>query len=318
MRTRPTIIVSVVALGVAAGIVVACSDSAISPVDRGRRPPSTDEQTNASRSRVAAEFHRRNRMDWVGEAHSLGIDHFRVALRAHRIKPNQLCKVLPNLLAEDEARLPMHRSLARARAVDAARDGMTHGICAQRRIAAPTVSAFLPIASPLGSALQAASVAVAPAMLSPTIEELLDQIAIATSVANSSPDLAVALGQITEQAATLEPAAQDAVLGAASLALSSTQYWEVNYESFSYEVISEQPCINAQTCEAAYSVARAPILVPTPQERIRQIAQADLSAGSWVIVRYWILGPMAWEGAGLAAAAASVVKAVGVVLDDAI
>jgi hypothetical protein len=256
-------------------------------------------------------------MDWVGQAHSRGIDHFRSALRSRRIKPNELCKALPALLAEDEARILGHRSLSRAQAVAAAREGLANGTCAPRRTASLWF-APLPVASPVVPSAQAASVVLAPLMPSVTVDEALEQIASATATANSSTELAVALNQITGAATSLEPAGQDAVLGAASLALSSTEYWETNFESFSNEVLSEQPCINAQTCEAAYSVARAPMLVPSPQDKIRQIAAADLAAGSWIIWRVWTLGPMAWEGAGLTAAAASIAKAVGASLEGVI
>lgn len=312
MRTPTAVIVGVVGVSIMAGIVVACSDGGISAVDRRPRPTST----KVAASNLAAELHRTNRMDWVGEAHSRGIDHFRKALRAKKIKKGQLCRALPQILAEDDARLPGHRSESREKIEAAAREEMKlHNLCAARRTAVLSLPPRLSIPLPSGS--HAASIVVTPATQGVTVEGLLEQIENAASVATSSSGLAASLSPITAQAATLEPVAQDIVLASASLALSSAEYWEANRESFYYEVISQNPCTNGETCEAEYSVVRAPALLP-PQigvwEGLGLIVLADVTAFATQVASMWILGPIAWEVAAARGVSASLATGIGLII----
>jgi hypothetical protein len=320
MRTPTAVVVGIVAVSVMAGIVVACSDGGISPVDRRPRPTASEGLASSSRSALAAELHRTNRMDWVGQAHSRGLDHFRQALRSKRIKKGQLCKALPAILAEDDARLPGHRTESRDKIEAATREEVKlHELCGARRTAVLSPPPRLSPPSTHGS--HAASIAVTPAAQGITVEGLLEQITNAASVATTSGGLAASLSPIAAQVATLDPVGQDVVLASASLALSSAEYWEANRESFYYEVTaatSGNPCTNGETCEAEYSVVRAPMLLPpqTVWQGFAIIVGADVTAFVAQVSSMWILGPIAWEVAAARAVGASLGAGVSLILKN--
>jgi hypothetical protein len=334
MKISTTVLIAVASLVAATGLAVACSDAAITPaaspsfVERpvspapahagGAASSKGDEQPERV---TAAEFHRRNPMDWVGVMHNRGLDVFRAELRSRKHRNlQQLCRDLIDLALRDSLSPAEHRRMS----VDQRRALVEQGLSTTPgcRSVAAGQSSQLPFApmsagsgivrfasyseSGMGAALQTADV-----------QALLNRISYAVSVASDPNSLASQLDQIVSSAASLDASARDAVYGAASLALSSVEYWNANYPSFEAEVEAEYGCAGGRTCEEPYSVlgaANRRQFWSGAWRAARTIGGYDLTAGVAVIMKTWLAGPIGWEAAGDAALVGSAVGAVGYVI----
>jgi hypothetical protein len=325
--------IAVAALGTAVGFAAACTDATEPPANTAPHSQATAPATPApgiaetgTRSRTdrpgtsaAAEFHRANRMDWVGVAHNRGLDVFRAELRAHKYRSlSQLCEGVLEMTLREGLRSPEHQQ-ASAGERRSILQGVLPGMpgCNEAR------TSFAPATTPPGpSAVRFASYvpASASASLVPvvSVQSSLDQITYAVSVATDVNSLAIRLGEISSAARVLDAAGQQAVLGAASLALSSVEYWQANYSAFEAEVIAEYGC-GSLNCEEPYSVLGSSARRQFAQgawRAARTIGGYDISAGFATILKTWLAGPIGWEAAADAAVVGSAVGAVHYILES--
>jgi hypothetical protein len=249
---------SLLAMGLVAAAVLACDERAPDPAEAVR--PATRAARHGERSAADGEsakrqFHAGNQYDWVGVAHNRAIDEFRVRLRRGEI-PHDQCNYFVDYLSAAERLLPEQRASAADRALlrRFARRGLELGHCAGRIVGAAGMTVGL---------AQATDV-------SPATHAMLDQVASAASLATSSGELAVTLVPIV-QASTQLPGDEPLVVqAAASVAQSSTEYWEVNLEA------TKQDYNNAYgACIGQY---------PTPEEAAS--ACLGLSGGGPAPTRY--------------------------------
>lgn len=333
MNIRTAAWIAVAALGTAVGFAAACTDATEPPANTAPHSQATAPATPApgavetgTRSRddgrgtsTAAAFHRANRMDWVGVAHNHGLDVFRANLRAHKYRSlSQLCEGVVELTLRENLRAPEHQQSSageRRNILQGALPGMPG--CSSVR------TSFVPATSPLGpSAVRFASYLPAGAGTSllpaVSVQSSLDQITYAVSVARDVNSLALRLDEISRAAAVLDAAGQQAVLGAASLALSSVEYWQANYDAFEAEVIAEYGC-GSLNCEEPYSVLGSSArrqFAPGAWRAAKTIGGYDISAGFATILKTWLAGPIGWEAAGDAAIVGSAVGAVHYILES--
>jgi hypothetical protein len=333
MNIRTAALIAVGALGTAVGFAAACTDATEPPANTAPRSqaaapitPSPGAVETGTRSRndhagtsTAAEFHRANRMDWVGVAHNRGIDAFRAELRAHKYRslPN-LCEGVLELTLRERLRAPDHQQ-ASAGERRSILDGVLPGVPGCRSLRTSSAPAASPLAAtPVRLASYLPASASAPLMQSVSVQSSLDRIAYAVSVASDVSSLAIRLDEISRAAAVLDRAGQDAVLGAASLALSSVEYWQANYDAFEAEVLAEYGC-GSLNCEEPYSVlgsSARPQFAQGAWRAARTIGGYDISAGFATILKTWLAGPIGWEAAGDAAVVGSAVGAVHYILES--
>jgi hypothetical protein len=256
-------------------------------------------------------------MDWVGVMHNHGLDVFRAELRARKHRNiQQLCRELIDLALRDSLRHGEHRQMNLEQRRGLVEQGLsTTPGCRNLRAGLTSALPFSPMStgsetvrlasfssSGMGTALQAGD-----------IQPLLDRISYAVATASDPNSLASQLDQIVVAAASLEPSARDAVYGAASLALSSVEYWNANYPSFEAEVEAGYGC-DSRGCEEPYSVLGAASrrqFWSGAWAAAKTIGGYDITAGFSVIAKTWFAGPIGWEAAGDAALVGSAVGAVG-------
>lgn len=332
MNIRRAAWIAVAALGTAVGFAAACTDATESPTNTAPHSQATAPATPApgvaetgTRSRTdragtstAAAFHRANRMDWVGVAHNRGLDVFRAELRAHKYRSlAQLCEGVLELTLRERLRAPEHQQVSAAE-----RRSIIQGVLPGMPGCSSARTSFAPATSPLGpSAVRLASYAPASTSTSlvqaVSVQSSLDQITYAVSVASDVNSLASRLDEISRAAGALDPAGQQAVLGAASLALSSVEYWQANYDAFEAEVVAEYGC--SLNCEEPYSVLGSSARRQFAQgawRAARTIGGYDISAGFATILKTWLAGPIGWEAAADAAVVGSAVGAVHYILES--
>lgn len=334
MKIRTAALIAAASLATASGLAVACSDATIAPsasrsvVERSTppappAPPSAGAaatgKENAQRGRMtAAEFHRSNPMDWVGVRHNHGLDVFRAELRARKHRNvGQLCRELIDLALRDSLNQAGHREMS----VEQRRTLIEQGLsttpgCRSLQAGLGSPAAFAPMS--MGSeTVRLASFSSSVLGAATEVEDVqpfLDQISNAVSTAGDPNSLASQLDQIVSSTASLDASARDAVYGAASLALSSVEYWNANYPSFEAEVAAGYGCSDASMCEEPYSVlgaASRPQFWSGAWAAAKTIGGYDVTAGFAVIMRTWYAGPIGWEAAADAALIGSAVGAVG-------
>ena len=330
MKIRTMALIAAASLATASGLAVACSDATITPAASPTvveppapiAPPSASGPTARDKAgqpvRVtAAEFHRKNPMDWVGAQHNHGLDVFRAELRARKHRNvQQLCRELIELALRDSLHPAEHRQMN----VEQRRSLVEQGLsttpgCRNLRAGLTSGGPFSPMST--GSAtVRFASVSssdMGMAFQTEGVQSLLDRISYAISTAYDPNSLASQLDQIVASAASLEPSARDAVYGAASLALSSVEYWNANYPAFKAEVEAGYGC-NSSACEEPYSVLGAASrrqFWSGAWSAAKTIGGYDATAAFAVIAKTWFAGPIGWEAAGDAALVGSAVGAVG-------
>jgi hypothetical protein len=330
MNTKALAFLVAASLGTAVGFAAACTETTAAPGDttaRSQQPtpanrvasPDGESATTPAHRRLpvtAAEFHRNNRMDWVGAMHNHGLDVFRAELRAHKLRSMaQLCRDVVDLALRDSLQHTEHRQMSAQQRRAVIVDGLSetpgcHDLASRASPAMSTTpgTAIVRLATfaPTGMSSMSAQDA--------SVESLLGEMSYAVANASDPNALASRLDQITSSAAALDPVSQSAVLGAASLALSSVEYWNANYASFQSEIADEYGCSREVLCEEPYSVlgsASRRQFWSGAWRAARSIGGYDLAAGSAVIMKTWLAGPIGWEAAGDAALIGSAIGAVG-------
>ncbi len=316
MRTRKVLILGTVIVGLAGGIMVACSDApsgvhvvAEKTSQHATAPLSISKQTVRSASLVtAAEFHRRNPMDWVGVAHNGGIDLIRAEIRGHRLPWKGMCETVSQLYTRD-AFLPANHRISKSEALTAAHNGAALTSFCKGKVPS-NATAF-----PSGDAAVSGSLAVAPNRTDVTVESLAGDIAAAIAGASSVDGYSSTASAIAAQSDTMSTDAQAAVYGEASVALSSLEYWSAgNLTDVTAEVYNEYPCVQAQDC-AASSLVRLPMVPYRDWNDVLVMAGADAAAGLTVVAASWWIGPITWGVAGVTAGCTSFFTAVGIIYE---
>ena len=282
------------------------------------RPDAVSSIPTAEQTITAEEFHGRNRMDWVGIAHNRGLDQMRAELRAPgRMEVSSICaRAIEHGIAEFVADGPNQAARSRHARDVAARGIARSPLC---RTLSRTGHAAIPGTVRYLNASNGGATLGRFATLT-SVEEYLDNIVAAVDNSTNANDLAGSLASITADLSGLDTAGVDAVLGAASLALSSAEYWSANAPSFAAEVEAEFPCVIQHNCvvesivalptfDWSWSEFKAGLWTAT-----KVIGGADLVCGVQVIGETWLAGPIGWEAAGASAITCSVIAAVGLAI----
>ena len=212
-------------LTVTVGIGVACSDGPISPP-----PPPARALTAPTWSRTAAaDFHRTNPQDWVGQSHNRAMDAFFKRLATHHGRTD-VCTNIRAVVADPTLLPAKHRSERNAAAV-AIGDRML------RDLGCPTVGQVgqVPVAAHATVTLASAHPEdlrfVQSTTLSPEAGSLVTQLADANSYATDPTDLANRYNAILPGTAVLSPVEAEVVNATASVGLYSMEYWSANLDA---------------------------------------------------------------------------------------
>jgi hypothetical protein len=227
MKRSRIVVVALFGMGVSVVSVLACNDR-VSDVSGVVHPSSSAARAQGAASARAdagdearRRFHAINRHDWVGLAHNRAIDEFRAGLRRGEIS-HDLCNDLVEFASAAE-RLPAEARAttgSRVQRRKLARRGLEMGQCAGRIVG---VTGAIPL-----QLVQTADVA-------PETRAMLDQVTSAAAVSASSGELAAALIPIVEASAQLPGGESAIVQAAASVAQSSTEYWEANLDATKHD-----------------------------------------------------------------------------------
>ncbi|MEA3245028.1 MAG: hypothetical protein U9Q74_02605 [Gemmatimonadota bacterium] len=229
-------------------ILSACRDA--SPPVAATATPAGAEAARAAQTRRAvkpAEFHARNRMDWVGVAHNSAMDQLRSEIR--RSKPKDLCRVIERV-SDDAAAVPALGSVSPADRHAASRAAIERLGCRGggngHRNAASAARAQMPPARPAAQSSGGYS-------MSAEAWAVADQIQAAGGGATSADQLAGDLDAALAAAQGLS-ADDQAVLGAlASVSLSSFEYWSANGPAMAQEIDDAYgTCIASGRGDACY------------------------------------------------------------------
>lgn len=293
-------------LGVVAALLVAtaaCRDSA--PPDAVAAPivASLDQNVAPSavrtKSRVTpAEFHARNKMDWVGIEHNRLMDELRSDIRLRR--PRDLCKAVQRIgidvafdpKTEVGLSAPDARKLRRAAFEAVGCKGQRFGV--QHTAARATDL-------PPGPFTAAAAIGEGDFEMSPDAWVLVDRISAAGGDSPDPTTLASELAGIVADAQALSADEQTVIDAAASVALSSYEYWSQNADAMAQEMSNAYgDCVEnggGQSC--FYAVAdKAPMRLPRPTV---QMASYSRGAVACEINRGFIWSGDKWGvGVGLA------------------
>lgn len=294
------------------GIAVGCFDEPGSPsVDAVTGVTSISDSRLARPQVTAAEFHAGNRMDWVGQAHNAGIDSFRVELRMRERQPaGQICSRVHDFVTRQRVVANHLGSEGKAAAAERALRKLPR--CADMMVVRPAF--FEPTERPTSSFIRASAPSARFFDEQADVEALVAAITAAVDASSSANDLASTLSYILSDTIGLSQYGQDAVLGAASLALSSAEYWQTNAAPFAEETLEEYPCVIEHNC-AVESI------VPVPRgwwsdwlaglwSATKVVGAADAVAGGSRVITTWFLGPVAWTEAAAEALSVSIVTAV--------
>jgi hypothetical protein len=243
---RPVLIAAAVVVG--SIFFEGCADSAprasAPGVARLTEPPALQKKVPAVQV-SAAEFHARNKMDWVGVMHNKAMDRLRREI--HDTKPKNLCKTIERIGVEVAAA--------------AERDRLAADVFDRIGCKGPNgparFAAFDPGISEAGwtlvSARQAEDFA-----LSPEAWSLVNEV---MAIEGETPgEVASQLAGVSAAAQSL-PADQATVVDAlASVSLSSFEYWSANANSMAQEFSSSYGgCVGAGGGDGCYyAIAGAP------------------------------------------------------------
>jgi len=267
-----------------AGAVLACRDTGTAPpgavqsarsqsahavasADRTGRPVQPVRPRQAPDPAARAKLHRRNPMDWVGEAHNRALDAFRDELRRPGVLSRSLCGYLLTFVTSD-ARVPVERAAARAALGaaarrDVARKGLAATELCGRRPARPSAGVALHtwLAAFVPSRWSLAPAAVPrrsqSGELSQAARDLYAQIESSIDVAASSYELAGYLNPVLDAAAQLSAEEHATIAATVSVAQSSYEYWEVELPNYIEAVAAEYgPCLE-ESQQLGYTLADA-------------------------------------------------------------
>ncbi len=226
MTIRKPAVISRSVIGAAAilAVALACSEGAVEKTVVARVSPAPDaivkhDQSTAPGRNAKEEFHAKNHMDWVGQAHNRALNEFFVIMKSGPDRKD-LCTLMLKYMA-DEFRFQDGKPSGTAEdRQNAAKVGVSKGRICESRLGS-TEKTF----GMLASVTRPAS---APDEVSPEASAIVTQIESAALTASSSLALAASLDNILAQSSGLIVDEVDAVYAIASIAMSSTEYWEAN------------------------------------------------------------------------------------------
>jgi hypothetical protein len=227
MKDRFLHLLATTSILIASLLLSACNDSPPGPVAaRAVSGIENPRMTERQKPRVTpAEFHARNRMDWVGVAHNKAMDELRAEVR--RTKPGDVCKVIARVSVD----LPLDSRLeaigSRAATRKIRKDAFDKVGCRGKRAGsadiAGQVSDLLNPAAALNVSLGSEDFE-----LSGAAWGFVDQVMAAGDGAATAGDLASELSAILGAAQGLTSDELTVLDALASVSLSSFEYWEQN------------------------------------------------------------------------------------------
>jgi hypothetical protein len=221
-RTRAMLATSVVVL---AGLgLLACRDSMTGSHLRDDVKMTRLVSVSPAGLEAQKRIHARNPHEWAGVAHNKILDDWRLAMRQPGVLTHNLCGYVVDFVARDE-RLPRDKQAplpVRRNAIVAA--AKSSSLCRSNTGISTLASR--------GYTRSVAEESEATAALQSLIESAIDQ-------AESPADLAVQLNAVLDAAATLNESEQAVIGATVSVAQSSFEYWDTQYEATVNEVGAE-------------------------------------------------------------------------------
>lgn len=249
------------------------------------------------------------KFDWIGKYHTDGLEYVYDQLSKGNGKPRtqaQMCKIIAK--ATKEFHKTQRHADVPAGLVDPSLIDETCPADDKKAINKTIVTSGAPTSTAKA--------------LSPPAVSLIDQIVAISGSATSHSGMVSAIMNVEAQAAGLRADEAGAVIGVASVALSSLNYWEANLDNW---------ILLPATTTAAYSVTAndmtAATVVATAAPLTRKgvgsnwwqnpfvrgfgkVLMADALAASRTLYVTWELGPMGWDAAAAGALFASSISAV--------
>ena len=280
--------------------------SPVEPLPRSVQKSAADNNRQSStapsrwqlRRELAAnrEFHAKNKYDWIGIAHNRGMDAIRAEMRKPGNDLGRMCEIVENVtVREVQVSTGLSRAAAEASVRAQLRAVLLAAGCAQRPHGQRT--AYSPVE--LSSSFQSTP--------SPEAVSLAGDILDVIRVSSESSGLAAALTPILDSASVLGGTDEEYVQSAASVAVSSGEYWEVETPAFQQEVEddfysclgghpiippSEEELQDCRDLNAQYTNRAAP---PGSRRVTRALASfASYTGGRSAGAGQWC-GPMNWR-----------------------
>jgi hypothetical protein len=204
--------------------VAACRDSMTGSDVRDDAKMTRIVSVSPAALQAQKRLHERNPHEWAGITHNKILDDWRRAMRQPGVLTHNLCGFVVDFVARDE-RLPRDKQAPlpiRKNAIAAG--AKASNLCRSANGISTLVSR--------GNPLSVAQESEATAALQTQIENAID-------VAESPADLAVQLNTVLDAAATLNESEQTVIGATVSVAQSSFEYWDIQYEALVNEIGAE-------------------------------------------------------------------------------
>jgi hypothetical protein len=226
----------------AISILTACGDAAGPPSSPDVVARSTVADANTPRRRItAAEFHARNRMDWAGVSHNKGMDRLRAEIRM--LKPKDICKTIERLAESVELDASVMNRTSGAKRNEIRKAVLAEVGCRRPKTGSGNAS-YDAALSDAGWRLVNARGNEGGTRLSPEARLLVNRVMQANTTLRDPDDLATELSAITDEARTLGDEEASLVEAAASVSLSSLEYWTANASAMAREMADAYgPCL---------------------------------------------------------------------------
>jgi hypothetical protein len=246
--------------------------------------------TAAGRRVTPAQFHASNKHTWVGVAHNRAMDELRAEVRSFR--PKDLCRVIERIAVDSRITGSAGAAAELRQARKAAFDqvGCRGNRSDTRRSAASDLDA-----------LHAASLMAAEDFeLSAQGWALVDQVMAAGAGAATAADLATELAGITSAAAALPADEASVVEAAASVSLSSFEYWTQNAQAMADEMAAAYgTCVEGGGGDGCFYVTGRSIWRAAPAPPV-QLASYAAEAPCFIDTDFIWSGDKWGAGVGLA------------------
>ncbi len=289
MRTRSACITVLLAVSVAALTTVACSPDATAPV--------AADGTRLTLDRRVKELN--ERYGWIGKYHTDGLEFVFAELskRPGKSTREQLCRTAAKAIKE------FHRQ---------ARQGEVPFALVDPAIESESCGDD-PGTTRIGKNVIVSTPRIAANDLSPLAVSYMDEIGNAVASASSRASLLSQILNIQYAAVSnLSGEEAGAVIGVASIAISSMDYWEAHLHEW----------VNLGTVATPYSRSGSQSMIPIATEasaivpprwwshpfvqNYRKVLAADAMGGARVLYTTWRLGVIGWDAAAAAALYSSV------------
>ena len=296
MRTRSASFVILLALSAGTvAAVAACSPDSTEPVARG-------DVAQVVLDRKLDDL--RERYGWVGTYHTDGLAYIykELAKNTGRLqKKEQICKSAAKALKE------FHKAARKGEVPFGLVDPSLQNEACPAAEGSPRISMNVVDGRPRLSANE----------LSPSAVSYMDQLATAINMATSRSQFISSILNVQDAAvASLSSEEAGAVVAAASIAISSADYWEANLDAWIGLQGPATPYVRLADDSDMSPVPFAPMSIGRPKwwdipfiKGYRKVVAADIVGGARVLYTTWYAGPVAWEGAAAGALWASATTA---------